>query len=198
MTPSGWRALVVPMMLVCFAVGAQSASAFDLVDPTHILANPDATVSATADPTRSSNETDNSLYGDAKGADSEFHQDGRDSGGGSSPSQPNPPSLIPHPEDWCRWWSFKTAAQDLQQDPTLDVYQELEGNLYGCLSAYYPTDPNVSWVSEYLALQNMASLLIAIHQATNMTAAYTKLANGVTLPAQTWVVWFQDSAAVLV
>jgi hypothetical protein len=197
MTPRTWRIITVLAATACFAVGAQSAAAIDLVDPARIPANPEGTITAAADTSAKSNETADSLRSDAENANSDFHHDAGDSGGSGGGSSPSSPSSVPSSVDWCRWWAFQTAADNLQMDPSLDVYAELEGDIENCLTNYYPNDTNVSWVAPYLALQNIASLLVAVGQANGTADAYQQLQGSVMLPTQTWVAWFQASARAL-
>jgi hypothetical protein len=197
----GFRArlpLIALATIGCVAAAAAPASAaFDLVDPARIPANPYSPPSGGVDTSRNSDETAQALRPDAENADSEFHKDGGDGGGGGGGggSSSSNPSQIPSAEDWCRWWAFNTTAQDIQADPSIDVYQELEGDLESCLNQYYGNDPNVSWVAEYLALQNISALLTALNPGETTAQAYAQLVNGgVTLPTQTWTAWFTASA----
>jgi hypothetical protein len=193
---AGWRRRTSQLVLAAIlsggliAITCAPASAFDLVDPAHIAANPANEPTAAADTSGRSDATVDSFKDDAEQADQEFHDkagDG-DSGGGSSPNS----SQIPRDEDWCRRWAFNTEADDVAlYAPNIDVFDDLYQLLDQCLAEVYPNDPNVNWVAEYLAIQNETSLLAIVEPGGN---ALLKLEAGVTLPVQTWVAWFRASA----
>jgi hypothetical protein len=83
-------------------------------------------------------------------------------------------------------------ATEVKRYPWLDVAGTLSSDLGRCLNGQFPSNGAVWWEGEWAALQNEGQLVSAVDPSADPVRV---LEAGFSLPTQTWIDWFNASAA---
>lgn len=110
----------------------------------------------------------------------------------SGPADNPPPPITLSGLNWCRAWSFQDMASEVAQYPWLDVNLTLSNDLGQCLAEWFPGNSAVWWEGMFAATQNEEQLVLTVNPNANVVQV---LDQGFSLPAQTWIDWFNASAA---
>lgn len=177
----------VVVLGVAFALIPSSASAIELIDPEAFHVNPD--------------ELPHVTIGDAESSVlSDLHINGSELTGLDKSLVELSPEEDRDDLDWCLWSAaFQMAAEMAEAEPPANVGAGLEGHLISCLKSHFEgTDEasSIGWVAKALTIKNQLELLEAMGDSPG-EAWIQLIQSGISLPAETWKVWFERFAAAV-